>query len=148
MRRVLRALLTTGLALALLGLLTQVLPAGALDLPRADGSATLNGKDVNSIARASVWGCTYNFRFSNFRTGSTRLRAIAFAPTFSQKRELRTLFDRNVPLSGGAGQQTFTISSAGVPTDGQGRMRVKLVIGSSNTPNLPRWYEYVWAAGC
>jgi len=138
----LRKLSVAGLTVLLGGLLVHTVTANAANpLEAGVGTVTVNGTDFNAIQKATTLDCTLNLRLSGFGGSSARVRVIAFEPSFDRKVQLRTLVDRGVALSGGAGSASIRPSAGGVPTDASGRIRVKLLVGSGASGQ--KGYVYV-----
>jgi hypothetical protein len=131
---VLRRTLMLVVVLGLLALLTQSVAANARnDLEAGVGTVTVNGQNLNSIQKAAVLSCSLNMRFSGFKASSARVRIQSFKATFDAKVQLGTLVDTNVALSNGAASRTFAVSKGGTPTDSQGRIRVKIIVGGGGS---------------
>jgi hypothetical protein len=142
-----RKLSVAGLAVLLGGLLAHTVTANAANpLEAGAGTVTVNGTDFNAIRKAATLDCSLDLRLSGFGGSSTRVRVIAFEPSFDRKVQLRTLVDRNVTLSNGSGSTSIRPGASGVPTDATGRIRVKLLVGSGASGQ--KGYVYVWLRGC
>ena len=142
-----RRLSVVGLAWLLCGLLAHTVTANAANpLEAGVGTVTVNGTDFNAISKATTLDCAMSLRLSGFSGPSTRVRVIAFEPSFDRKVQLRTLVDLDVALSNGAGSASIRPDARGVPTDATGRIRVKLLVGGGDAGE--KGYVYVWLRGC